>query len=107
VVMIEVLLSVLKVHWAGIELRYNIHVFARPTPTAPPEIPRVWSLPHRAPLRLACRGFYWLMPPYYVPGFPPRAEARVDKNTIRRSGQKPWPHEGDLQQSQMGHSSQC
>ena len=69
---------------AGRELRYNIHILPRPTPLTPPEIPRLWSLPHRAPLRLACRGIYWLMLPYYVPGFPPRAEARVDRNTIRR-----------------------
>jgi len=87
VVVIEVLLSVLKKDWADTELWYSIQVLPRPTPTAPLEIPRLWSLPHRVPLRLACRDFYWLMLSYYVPGFPPRAEARVDRNTIRRSGQ--------------------
>jgi hypothetical protein len=85
VVVIKVLLSALKKSWAGTELWYNIHISPRPTPTAPPEIPRPWSFPHRAPLRLECWGIYWLMLPYYVPGFPPRAEARVDRSTIRRS----------------------
>jgi hypothetical protein len=35
---------------------------------------------------------------YYVPGFPPRAEARVDKNINSSVKIEQWPRKGDLQQ---------
>ena len=48
--------------------------------------------------------YYWLHSSSYVPGFPPRAEARVDRNTIRRVRGELWPQKGDLQQSQLRYS---